>query len=43
VVGDVAGEAVTVVVVVGTTADVAADWIWISSKAMVVRPSVAWD
>jgi hypothetical protein len=37
-VSDVAGATVIVAVIVGATADVAVDWIWISSKAIVVRP-----
>jgi len=38
VVGDVVGAGVIVIDVIGATAIVAADWIWISSKAMVMRP-----
>ena len=38
VVGDVARVGVIVVDVIGATAVVAADWIYFSSKAMVMRP-----
>jgi len=39
-VGDIVGAGVIVVDIVGATAVVAADWIWFSSKTMVVRPPV---
>ena len=37
-VSDVVGATVIMVDVVGTTTDVATDWIWVSSKVLVVRP-----